>query len=211
MDRHTTCGLSGILLTRIFILADEVALLLKKQIPSREFERIRQYYRDESTRVLMKSGMITESFVLLPKAVGGRYVEIRLAQDAYQADIQRQTVAEATVSAKANHYLEITRAGFALPLPDGEFDYERLDTENTYGDKTLPNLNTGHLITALEELPCCGTDVPKMRIAVIRSQCSSRRRSRRCIKLAIAKWLVIHAQNYAGKYSAGGRRDHLRR
>lgn len=140
-----------------FYSADEVALLLKKQIPSREFERIRQYYRDESIRVLMKSGMITEGFVLLPKAVGGRYVEIRLAQDAFQADIQRQTVAEATVSTKANHYLEV-RAGFALPLPDGEFDYERLDTENTYGDKTLPNLNTRELRTALEELPCCGTD-----------------------------------------------------
>jgi hypothetical protein len=123
-----------------FYSADEVALLLKKQIPSREFERIRQYYRDESIRVLMKSGMITEGFVLLPKAVGGRYVDIRLAQDAYQADIQRQTVAEATtVSTEANHYLEV-RAGFALPLPDGEFDYERLDTENTYGDMTLPNL-----------------------------------------------------------------------
>ena len=45
-----------------FYSADEFALLLKKQIPSREFERIRQYYRDESIRVLMKSGMITEGF-----------------------------------------------------------------------------------------------------------------------------------------------------
>ena len=140
-----------------FYSADEVALLLKNQIPSREFERIRQYYRDESIRVLMKSEMITEGFVLLPKAVGGRYVDIRLAQDAYQADIQRQTVAEATVSTRANSYLEV-RSGFALPLPDGEFDYERLDTANTYGDMILPNLDARELRTALEDLPCCGTN-----------------------------------------------------
>ena len=105
----------------------------------------------------MKSEMITEGFVLLPKAVGGRYVDIRLAQDAYQADIQRQTVAEATVSTRASSYLEV-RSGFALPLPDGEFDYERLDTENTYGDMTLPNLDTRELRSALEDLPCCGTN-----------------------------------------------------
>jgi hypothetical protein len=80
-----------------------------------------------------------------------------LAQDAYQADIQRQTVAEATVSTEANHYLEV-RAGFALPLPDGEFDCECLDTENTYGDMTLPNLDTRELRAAFEDLPCCGTD-----------------------------------------------------
>ena len=140
-----------------FYSSDEAALLLKNQIPSREFERFRQYYRDESIRVLMKSEMITEGFVLLPKAVGGRYVDIRLAQDAYQADIQRQTVAEATVSTRASSYLEV-RSGFALPLPDGEFDYERLDTENTYGDMTLPNLDTRELRSALEDLPCCGTN-----------------------------------------------------
>jgi LssY C-terminus len=140
-----------------FYSTDEVALLLKKQIPDRDFERIRQYYRDESIRVLMKSGMITEGFVLLPKAVGGRYIDIRLAQDAYQADIQRQAALNATVPNRANSYLEV-RSGFALPLPDGEFDYERLDTENTYGDLVLPNLDTQELRTALEELPCCGTD-----------------------------------------------------
>lgn len=140
-----------------FYSADEAAMLLKNQIPTSEFERIRQYYRDESIRVLMRPGMITKGFVLLPRAVGGRYVDIRLAQDAFQADIQRQTAAAGTDSIGANSYLEV-RAGFALPLPDGDFDYERLDTKKTYGGIPLPNLDTRGLRSALQDLPCCATD-----------------------------------------------------
>lgn len=140
-----------------FYSADEAAMLLKNQIPKGEFERIRQYYRDESIRVLMRPGMVTEGFVLLPRAVGGRYVDIRLAQDAFQADIQRQTAVAGIDSTSANSYLEV-RAGFALPLPDGDFDYERLDTERTYGGVTLPNLDNRELRAALQDLPCCATD-----------------------------------------------------
>jgi hypothetical protein len=140
-----------------FYSADEAAMLLKNQIPRGEFEHIRQYYRDESIRILMRSEMITEGFVFLPRAVGGRYVDIRLAQDAFQADIQRQTVVVGTVSASANSYLEV-RAGFALPLPDGDFDYERLDTEKTYGGMPLPDLDIYELRRALEDLPCCATE-----------------------------------------------------
>ncbi|GJL73761.1 MAG: hypothetical protein NMNS01_29600 [Nitrosomonas sp.] len=140
-----------------FYSADEAAMLLKNQIPRGEFEHIRQYYRDESIRILMRSEMITEGFVFLPRAVGGRYVDIRLAQDAFQADIQRQTVVADTVSTRANSYLEV-RAGFALPLPDGDFDYERLDTEKTYGGMPLPDLDIYELRSALEDLPCCATE-----------------------------------------------------
>lgn len=51
------------------------------------------------------------------------------------------------------------RFGFALPLPDGEFDYERLDTAHTYSATKLPDLDTEELRLAIEQLPCCATDV----------------------------------------------------
>jgi hypothetical protein len=112
-----------------FYSADEAALLVKKQIPAHEFDGIRQYYRAESVRVLMRPGTITKGFVFLPRAVGGRYVVVRLAEDSYQAELRRR---DADPN-RSGSYLEV-RFGFALPLPDGEFDYERLDTAHTYGD-----------------------------------------------------------------------------
>lgn len=140
-----------------FYSADEAATLLKHQIPDQEFDRVRQYYRDESIRVLMRPGLITEGHVFLPRAVGGRYVDIRLAEDAYQAEIRRRNIISETDSRSTGSYIEL-RFGFALPLPDGEFDYERLDTTHTYGDQKLPDLDIESLRLALQELPCCATD-----------------------------------------------------
>lgn len=50
------------------------------------------------------------------------------------------------------------RFGFALPLPDGDFDYERLDTDHTYAGMDLPDFGLEDLRLALEQLPCCATD-----------------------------------------------------
>ena len=142
---------------RDFYSADEMAMLVKKQIPDSDFERIRQHYRDESIRVLMKPGMVTQGFIFLPRAVGGRYVDIRLAEDAYRASTTHRDETGERLPPGSRSYREL-RFGFAVPLPDGDFDYERLDTEHTYGDTALPDLDINGLRTVLEGLPCCSTD-----------------------------------------------------
>jgi len=45
------------------------------------------------------------------------------------------------------------------PVPDGLFDYEKLDAEHTYGNVELPDIeDPEELRTHLEELPCCAMD-----------------------------------------------------
>jgi hypothetical protein len=51
------------------------------------------------------------------------------------------------------------RFGFAVPLPDGLFDYEKLDAVHTYGDVELPDIDDPEALRVhLEELPCCAMD-----------------------------------------------------
>jgi hypothetical protein len=140
-----------------FYSADEAARLVQSEVPTSEFERMRQYFRDESVRVLLQPATITEGFVFLPRVEGGRYVDIRLMADAYEASTLGSR-AHGGESAPAARTFSELRFGFALPLPDGDFDYERLDTSHTYEGRELPNLDTGALRVALEALPCCATE-----------------------------------------------------
>jgi len=137
--------------------ADEAAQMMEDQVSDEEYETLRQHFRDESIRLAMESHMITEGFVFLPRTEGGRYVEVRLTGDALEVENAR--LAESAATGKPSD-IEIWefRFGFALPLPDGDFDYETLDTEHTYGDMDLPDLDRDQLRRALEQLPCCATD-----------------------------------------------------
>lgn len=139
--------------------ADEVALLVEDEVPSGDFERLEQHLRDESIRLLARPGMVTEGFLYLPRHEGGRYIDVRLAEDAYQSTLEAGPAGDSGSPEPSAHgtFREL-RFGFALPLPDGDFDYERLDTTHTYPDRTLPDLDTAALRAALEELPCCTTD-----------------------------------------------------
>lgn len=136
---------------------DEAAVIVKKAVPDSEFERLRQRFRDESLRMKMLPGMITEGYVLVPSAVGGRYVDIRLVRDAYELSQERANNDDFGSAPAEVAELQL-RFGFALPLPDGIFDYERLDTSLTYAGMTLPDFDADALRTALEALPCCATD-----------------------------------------------------
>jgi hypothetical protein len=124
-------------------------LILKDPISGKTLPAVRQKLRDQSLRVLMKSGMITEGFVYLPKVLGGRYVDIRLAQDSFSIERARRQEGN---QALEHEYLEL-RFGFAIPLPDGTFDYELLDTQHTYGDRELPDLSEAEFRSRLESLP----------------------------------------------------------
>ena len=115
--------------------ADEAAFLMRKAVPGKDFERFRQFVRDESIRILLAPQTLNQGFVIVPRAEGGRYVDVQLHSPG-----------------------QLLRFGFALPLPDGDFDYERLDPDRIYAGRTLPDLDADRLRAELEKLPCCTTD-----------------------------------------------------
>ena len=131
-----------------FYSAEEAALLLRNEVPGTARDPLRQHLRDESIRAALAPWTVTEGFVYLPLTEGGRYVDIRLLGDAYL---------EANSGSGARPAREL-RFEFALPLPDGDFDYERLDTTRTYAGQVVPDLSLEQLRQALEQLPCCAAD-----------------------------------------------------
>ena len=140
-----------------FYSAEEAAQMLEPDVPRDAREALRQHLRDESMRAQILPQTITEGFVLLPRAEGGRYVDIRLQGDAYSEDSAKFKGALDTAAAAAASPREY-RFGFAIPLPDGDFDYEHLDPNHTYAGQLLPDLTLEQLRTTLEELPCCVMD-----------------------------------------------------
>lgn len=139
-----------------FYSADEVALLLQRDVPAGERERLRQDLRDASMRVQLAPRTITEGFVFVPRVEGGRYVDVRLHGDSFDETLSGFTATRPEPTA-APEPREL-RFEFALPLPDGDFDYERLDLEKTYAGRDLPDLRADELRAELERLPCCASD-----------------------------------------------------
>ena len=145
------------ILDRDFYSADEAAILMRSEVAEPAFDALRQNFRDESIRVLMMPGTITEGFVFLPRKEGGRYIDVRLAGDVYEMSGLNSGASAEEGKGAAREVLDF-RFGFALPLPDGDFDYERLDPAKTYAGRELPDLGREDLRAALEQLPCCATD-----------------------------------------------------
>jgi hypothetical protein len=143
------------LLDRDFYSAEEIAQMVGDDLPDSAGERVRQDYRDESMRVLLLPGTITEGYVFLPRAEGGRYLGVRLMGDVYDEDSQRASLGTGPFPALPPRDL---RFDFAMPLPDGDFDYEQLDAIRNYRASRLPELDIAELRAALEQLPCCATD-----------------------------------------------------
>ena len=80
-----------------------------------------------------------------------------MASDAYEAELAKSVGRTPCVSAKRGSFSEL-RFSFALTLPDGELDYENLDTSLTFQGQELPDLTDDELREALEQLPCCVTN-----------------------------------------------------
>lgn len=143
-------------LDRDFYSADEVAAVTSRDIPSDVFEAALQRLRDESIRVALEPRTVSSGFVFAPKAIGGRYVDIRLGEDIYAVELRRR---RARLEGKQGIEAQVSeiRFGFAIPLPDGIFDYERLHPETIY-DEPRPNLSLSEFREALEALPCCSSN-----------------------------------------------------
>jgi hypothetical protein len=110
--------------------------------------------------VLMEPGMITQGHIFVRREEGGRYVEVRLASDVYEAQSGTAGHWDEKDHGMEPHEARFNelRFDFALTLPDGLFDFEELDLEQIYMDQSLPDLNENELRTRLENLPCCVTN-----------------------------------------------------
>jgi hypothetical protein len=129
-----------------FYSADEAALLSQGDVARDTRPDLLRHFRDESIRARLEARTITEGFVFLPRIEGGRYVDIRLQRDAF------------VESGTPDGLPWELRFEFALPLPDGDFDYERLDPARTYAGRALPELSLDELRATLELLPCCAAN-----------------------------------------------------
>jgi hypothetical protein len=145
-----------------FYSAEEVALLVQGDAPSDARPALHQYLRDESIRVQLAPRTVTEGFIYLPRVEGGRYVDIRLQGDAY-LEASQQRGADVDAGATSPTAPRELRFDFALPLPDGEFDYERLDPAVTYKGRVLASLTLDEFRATLERLPCCVMDADGLR------------------------------------------------
>ena len=104
------------------------------------------FYSPDEAAVLLKGSLSDEGYAELRQHLR----DIRLGGDVYESDD------EDTLDAG---WLNELRFGFAVPLPDGLFDYEKLDAEHTYGDVELPDIDEPEMLRKeLEQLPCCATD-----------------------------------------------------
>ncbi len=140
-----------------FYTADEVALLAQDEVPGDARAQLAQTLRDESIRSRLAPRTVTEGYMFLPRVEGGRYVDIRLQGDAYLLERAPGNADGGDGVAPAAAPREL-RFDFALTLPDGDFDYERLDTARIYPGESLPDLDVDELRSTLEQLPCCATD-----------------------------------------------------
>ena len=113
----------------------EAAALFNIGLSQEDEARASQRFRDLAMPLKSPAGQVTEGYVLAPRHEGGRYISILLAGNQHVLDF-----------------------GFAVPLPDGEFDFEQLDPLQIYPDLVRPELTLEQLQAQLRDLPCCTSD-----------------------------------------------------
>ena len=140
--------------------ADEAAQMVRGDLSDADFEAMSQYFRDESMTVLLEPGLVSQGHIFVPKQEGGRYVEVRLASDAYESQSSLddpESAGSAIAGSGQTGFVEL-RFDFALTLPDGLFDFENLDPDQIYNGQVRPDLDVDAFRSRLEHLPCCVTN-----------------------------------------------------
>lgn len=132
-----------------FYSADEVASMLAGDVAYADRDSLRQRLRDESIRVFIEPAATTEGHLFLPKVEGGRFFDLRLQGDAWD---------EGASAGPAPAHPRELRFGFAVALPDGEFDFEQFHPTKIYAGQDMPDVDAAHFRKRLELLPCCTTD-----------------------------------------------------
>ena len=118
-----------------YFAPNEAAALFEIGLLEEDEKRASERFADLAMPMKSTAGQVTEGYVLAPRHEGGRYINIMLAGDQH-----------------------VVNFGFAVPLPDGEFDYEQLDPLQIYPDRVRPELTLAELRTRLRDLPCCVSD-----------------------------------------------------
>jgi len=118
-----------------YFAPDEAAALFELSLVQSDEERARDHFRDLAIPLKTHAHHTTEGYVLAPRHEGGRYLVVMLAGEQHVVDF-----------------------GFAVPLPDGEFDFEELDPGNIYVGMERPDLDLASLRETLRQLPCCAAN-----------------------------------------------------
>ena len=111
---------------------DEAAVLFHPIMSNENDIRVTEHFRRLSMPLKTSEGEVSEGYILAPRHEGGRYVSIPLLS--------------------SNRLLDF---GFALPLPDGEFDYEELEIDRLLSGQVIVDLDVDGMRDVLREAPCC--------------------------------------------------------
>ena len=115
--------------------ADEAAWMFRSSVRPADMDTLRQRFRDATVPYMLEPGSVGEGHLIVARAEGGRYVNVELAG-----------------------HEQLLRFGFAVVLPDGDFDYERLQVDRIYAGQPPSDLDEDALCDWLERLPCCTTN-----------------------------------------------------
>ena len=113
---------------------EAVALFMLRLSDDEELAAI-QRFRELSMPLRTEAGTVSEGFVLAPRREGGRYLNVPLL----------------------GHSRHIA-FGFPLKLPDGDFDFERFETEEAHANRAVEKLELDQLRARIRALPCCTRD-----------------------------------------------------
>jgi hypothetical protein len=114
---------------------DEAAVLFYLGLGKEDEMRLTQHFRDLSIPLKTAPGQTTEGYLLAPRHEGGRFINVSLIGEK-----------------------DAINFGFAVPLPDGDFDFERLDPASIYGDLDRPDLDLDQFREKIRSLLCCTAD-----------------------------------------------------
>ena len=113
----------------------EAAALFEFWLSEGDELRANQRFSDLAIPLKSPAGTVTEGYVLAPRHEGGRYLAVMLTGN--------------------QHVVEF---GFAVTLPDGEFDFEQLDPGQIYPEVARPDLDLDQFRARLRSMPCCALD-----------------------------------------------------
>ena len=113
----------------------EAAALFEFGLSEADELRANQWFSDLAIPHKSPPDTVTEGYVLAPRHEGGRFLAVMLTGN--------------------QHVVEF---GFAVTLPDGEFDFEQLDPGQIYPEVARPDLDLDQFRARLRSMPCCAFD-----------------------------------------------------
>ncbi len=111
---------------------DEAAILFHWRLSGADEARATERFRQLSVPLKTGAGEVSEGFVLAPRHEGGRYLPVLLLGE--------------------NSVLDF---GFSVPLPDGDFDYEKFQPERIYPESEREDIGLAQLRERLKAMNCC--------------------------------------------------------